>query len=110
VCGIEAEKRPVLPAVPSEPAGANAWQQWPNVKRLLDAVNTRAAAQRVEVLKERHAFETEMDDKARRAMFPQNERVKSPGAWPRRSPAALGNGKIHWHGSCPSRASISLAG
>jgi GST-like protein len=60
--------------------GAEAWQQLPNVKRLLDAINARAAAQRVEALKERYAFKTEMDDEARRAMFPQNERLKSPGA------------------------------
>jgi GST-like protein len=60
--------------------GADAWQQLPNVKRLLDAINARAAAQRVEALKERYAFKTEMDDEARRAMFPQNERLKSPGA------------------------------
>ena len=57
--------------------GADAWQQLPNVKRLLDAINARPAAQRVEALKERHAFKAEMDDEARRAMFPQNERLKT---------------------------------
>ena len=56
--------------------GAEAWAQLPNVKRLLDTVNERPAAQRAAALKDRHAFKTEMDDEARRAMFPQNERLK----------------------------------
>ena len=60
--------------------GAQAWQQLPHVKRLLDAINARPAAQRVEALKERHAFKTEMDEEAQRAMFPQNQRLKSPSA------------------------------
>jgi GST-like protein len=30
----------------------------------------------VEALRQRHSFKTEMDDEARRAMFPQNERLK----------------------------------
>jgi GSH-dependent disulfide-bond oxidoreductase len=46
------------------------------VKRLFDAINARPAAQRVATLKDRHAFKTEMDDEARRAMFPQNERLR----------------------------------
>jgi GST-like protein len=50
--------------------GADAWAQLPNVKRLLDAVNERPAAQRAALLKDRHSFKTEMDDEARRAMFP----------------------------------------
>ena len=56
--------------------GDEAWAQLPNVKRLLDAVNERPAAQRAAALKDRHAFKTEMDDEARRAMFPQNERLE----------------------------------
>ncbi len=55
--------------------GADAWAQLPHVKRLLDAVNARPAAQRAEALKTRHAFKTEMDDAARQAMFPQNARL-----------------------------------
>jgi GST-like protein len=55
--------------------GAEAWAQLPKVKRLFDAINERPAAQRVATLKDRHAFKTEMDDEARRAMFPQNERL-----------------------------------
>jgi GST-like protein len=49
--------------------GADAWERLPAVKRLLDEINARPAAQRVEALKARHAFKTEMDDEARRAMF-----------------------------------------
>ena len=55
-------------AVPSV-LGADAWQELPNVKRLLDEINARPAAQRVEALKTKHAFKTEMDDEARGHMF-----------------------------------------
>ena len=55
--------------------GAAAWEQLPNVKRLLDEINTRPAAQRAEALKAKHAFKTEMDDEARAVMFPQNARL-----------------------------------
>ena len=57
--------------------GADAWQQLPHVKRLFDAVNERPAATQAAALKDRHAFKSEMDDQARRAMFPQNERLKA---------------------------------
>ena len=60
--------------------GAEAWQQLANVKRLLDEVNARPAAQRVEALKVKHAYKTEMDDDAKKAMFPQNARLSAPGA------------------------------
>ena len=56
--------------------GDQAFAQLPNLKRLLDTVNARPAAQRAAALKDRHSFKTEMDDEARRAMFPQNERLK----------------------------------
>ena len=55
--------------------GPDAWTKLPNVKRLLDEVNARPAAQRAEALKTRHAFKTEMDEDARKAMFPQNARL-----------------------------------
>ena len=57
--------------------GAEAWEQLPNVKRLFDTVSERPAAQRAAALKDKHAFKGEMDDEARRAMFPQNERLKA---------------------------------
>ena len=53
-----------------------AFDRYPHVKRLLDEINARPAAARVEALRQRHSFKTEMDDEARRAMFPQNERLK----------------------------------
>lgn len=55
--------------------GAAAWEQLPNVKRLLDEINTRPAAQRAEALKAKHAFKAEMDEEARAVMFPQNARL-----------------------------------
>ncbi|HEX5792494.1 MAG TPA: hypothetical protein VFY01_04410 [Rheinheimera sp.] len=36
----------------------------------------RPAAQRAEALKTQHQFKADMDDEARKAMFPQNERLK----------------------------------
>ena len=55
--------------------GAEAWQKLPNVKRLLDEINARPAGQRAEALKTRHAFKTEMDEDARKVLFPQNARL-----------------------------------
>ena len=53
-----------------------AFDRYPHVKRLLDEISARPAAARVEALRQRHSFKTEMDDEAKRAMFPQNERLK----------------------------------
>ncbi len=64
-------------AVPFVLGAPDAWEKLPNVKRLLDEINTRPAAQRAEALKTRHAFKTEVDDETRKAMFPQNERLKA---------------------------------
>lgn len=55
--------------------GAEAWGKLPQVKRLLDEINARPAAQRAEALKAQHAFKTEMDEEARRVLFPQNARL-----------------------------------
>jgi GST-like protein len=60
--------------------GDTAWSKLPNVKRLLDTVGARPAAQRAEALKEKHSFKTEMDDEARRHMFPQNATYKPEAA------------------------------
>ncbi len=51
------------------------WQQYRHVKRLLDEINARPAAQRAEQLRSAHKFKAEMDDEARRYMFPQNQRL-----------------------------------
>ncbi len=52
--------------------GDDAWEKLPNLKRLFDEISARPAAQRANALKDQHAFKTEMDEEARRNMFPQN--------------------------------------
>jgi GST-like protein len=63
----------VLPTV----LGVDPWVRLPNVKRWLDEINARPAAQRAEALKTRFTFKTEMDDAAVKAMFPQNARLQA---------------------------------
>ncbi len=53
--------------------GEDAWGKLPNLKRLLDEISARPAAERVEALRTKHSFKAEMDDEARRFMFPQNQ-------------------------------------
>jgi len=55
--------------VPFVLADDNAWTEFPQLKRLVDEINARPAAQRALAIRERHAFKTELDDEARRAMF-----------------------------------------
>lgn len=55
--------------------GADAWAELPHVKRWLDAINARPAAQRAEAIKTRFAFKTEMDEASRAVLFPQNARL-----------------------------------
>jgi GST-like protein len=43
--------------------------RFPNVKRLIDEINARPAAQRAVALKDKFTFKTEMDDEARGFMF-----------------------------------------
>ncbi len=50
--------------------GEGAWEQFKNLKRLVDEISARPAAARAVALKDRHKFKTEMDDEARNAMFP----------------------------------------
>ena len=50
--------------------GEDAWTHLPNVLRLVDEINARPAAARVAALKDRHTFKTELDDEARRHLFP----------------------------------------
>ena len=52
--------------------GDDALTKFPNVKRLVDEINARPAAARALALKDKHAFKAEMDDDARRHLFPQN--------------------------------------
>jgi GST-like protein len=49
--------------------GEGAWDKLKNLKRLVDEINARPAAQRAVALKDKHKFKTEMDDEARAAMF-----------------------------------------
>ncbi|MGH8781049.1 glutathione S-transferase family protein [Paraburkholderia sp.] len=55
--------------------GPDAWEKLPHVKRLLDEINARPAAQRAEALKARHTYKTEMDEDTRKVLFPQNARL-----------------------------------
>jgi len=51
--------------------------RFPNLKRLIDEISARPAAQRAVALKDRHSFKAEMDEEARRIMFPHNARLAS---------------------------------
>ncbi len=55
--------------------GPETWEKLPSVKRLLDEINARPAAQRAEALKAKYTFKTEMDEDASKQMFPQNVRL-----------------------------------
>jgi GST-like protein len=50
--------------------GEDAWRELPHLKRLMDMIDARPAAQRALALKDRYQFKTELDDQARAAMFP----------------------------------------
>jgi GST-like protein len=50
--------------------GPDALPRMPNLKRHLDEISARPAAQKALALKDKHAFKTEMDDAAKIAMFP----------------------------------------
>ncbi len=52
--------------------GEEAWIKMPYLKRHFDEISARPAAVRANALKEKHAFKTEMDNEARRHLFPQN--------------------------------------
>lgn len=49
-----------------------AWDDLPNLKRLVDEISARPAAERAQALAARHAFKVEMDEEAHRNMFPSN--------------------------------------
>jgi GST-like protein len=55
--------------------GAEAWSQFPNLKRLIDEISARPAAARATALATAHAYKAEMDEEARGHMFPQNKRL-----------------------------------
>ena len=49
--------------------GDDAWSEFPNVKHWCDGLSARPAAQRAVAIKDRHKFQAEFDDGARRNMF-----------------------------------------
>jgi GSH-dependent disulfide-bond oxidoreductase len=55
--------------------GAEAWPQYPNVKRLLDEINAKPAGERATALATKYTFKQEMDEEARNNYFPQNKRL-----------------------------------
>lgn len=55
--------------------GPEIWARYPAVKRLVDEIDARPAAQRVKAIAAKYKFKSEMDDEARKAMFPQNARL-----------------------------------
>jgi GST-like protein len=55
----------LIPTVLGEPA----WAKFPNLKRLVDEISARPAAQRAVALKDKHTWKTELDDEARKIMF-----------------------------------------
>jgi GSH-dependent disulfide-bond oxidoreductase len=50
--------------------GEGAWDKFKNLRRFVDEISARPAAQRAVALKDRHTFKTEMDAEALNAMFP----------------------------------------
>lgn len=55
--------------------GERALSDYPNVKRLFDEISARPAAERAHALKDGMALKTDLDEEARRALFPQNEAI-----------------------------------
>lgn len=49
--------------------GDDAWEKFPNLKRLFDEISARPAAARAIALKDKFTFKAELDDEARRYMF-----------------------------------------
>jgi GST-like protein len=51
--------------------GEQAWAKFPHLKRLIDEIGARPAAKAALAIREKHqhAFKTEFDEEARKAMF-----------------------------------------
>lgn len=52
---------------------ADAWADLPHLKRMIDEISARPAAERANALAAKHTFKTEMDADAQRNMFPSNQ-------------------------------------
>lgn len=61
--------------------GEEAWSKFPNVKRLVDEINERPPAAQAVALKDKYSFKVELDEEARRIMYPQNERLYASSAF-----------------------------
>lgn len=55
--------------------GEKGLAEYPSVKRLMDEMGTRPAVIRALQFRDKHTFKTELDEQARKAMFPQNVAV-----------------------------------
>ena len=55
--------------------GENGLAEYSSVKRLMDEMGARPAVIRALQLKDKHTFKAELDEQARKAMFPQNVAV-----------------------------------
>jgi GST-like protein len=60
--------------------GDDAWVAMPHLKRLVDEISARPAAQRVAGLRDRFPFKTELDAETRRHLFRHNEPPAAAGA------------------------------
>lgn len=49
--------------------GAEYWDKFPSLKKLIDDISARPAAARANAIKDKHTFKAEFDDEARKAMF-----------------------------------------
>lgn len=49
--------------------GEEHWAKFPNLKKLIDKISARPAAQRAVAIKDKHKFKAEFDEEARKAMF-----------------------------------------
>src|SRR4029077_5922351 len=49
--------------------GEGSWDQFKNLKRMVDEISARPAAQKAVTMKDRHKFKAEMDAEALKAMF-----------------------------------------
>ncbi len=56
--------------------GDDAFVKLPNLQRLVAEISARPAAKRAESLKDKHRFKTDMDEDAKRNMFPSNYQVE----------------------------------
>lgn len=63
--------------VPHMLVDENAWTRFPNVKRLLDEINARPAAERVRALIAGRPFKTGNDPESQRHLYPQLARLQS---------------------------------